>query len=102
MMRTLPCPVCACHDAYDGCHHLLRKPTASQYELVVYNNKLYFGADDGTSGMELWVYDGTNTPTMVADIRPGICWGWPCSSWPVRPPTPIDRIPVWVCVGVAQ
>jgi len=73
-------------DSYNyGSPDIVEQTQGSEvYELVVYNNKLYFGADDGTSGMELWVYDGTNTPTMVADIRPGICWGWPCSSWPGR------------------
>ena len=35
-------------------------------ELIVYNNKLYFMADDGnSSGTELWVYDGVNPPSMA-------------------------------------
>ena len=79
--------MCTCHGAA-GCHHLLRKPTASQGRKIVYNNKLYFVANEGTHGAELWVYDGTNTPTMVADIKQGSD-----GSYPVRPPTPIDRIP---------
>jgi ELWxxDGT repeat protein len=34
--------------------------------------KLYFGAEDGTHGNELWVTDGTEAGThMVADINPG-------------------------------
>ncbi len=31
---------------------------------------LYFEANDGTNGKELWKYDGT-TPSIVQDINPG-------------------------------
>jgi ELWxxDGT repeat protein len=37
----------------------------------VLNGKLYFGANDGTNGIELWMYDGVNSPTMIADIYAG-------------------------------
>lgn len=38
---------------------------------VEFNNKMYFQATDNLHGAELWVYDGTNAPIMVADINEG-------------------------------
>ncbi|MEZ4805282.1 MAG: T9SS type A sorting domain-containing protein [Bacteroidia bacterium] len=48
-------------------------PTNSNpYALVVCNNKLFFTADDGIHGIELWVSDGTTKGTfMLKDIYPG-------------------------------
>ena len=41
-------------------------------ELTVVGSTLYFEADDGTYGYELWKSDGTATGTvMVKDIRSG-------------------------------
>ncbi|MDY7229078.1 ELWxxDGT repeat protein [Hyalangium rubrum] len=41
-------------------------------ELVDVNGTLFFAADDGVSGVELWRSDGTEAGTQrVADIRPG-------------------------------
>ena len=45
--------------------------------LTVFNNELYFRADDGTNGNELWKYDGTNAPSMVANINPGSGGSYP-------------------------
>lgn len=39
-------------------------------DLIKYNSKLYFVADDGQHGKELWVSDGAQT-AMVKDIYPG-------------------------------
>jgi len=38
--------------------------------LTVFNGKLYFSANDGIHGRELWCYDGTEAK-MVLDINPG-------------------------------
>jgi len=52
------------NDCDDGRFYPLNK-------LIEFNNKLYFSADDGISGGELWTYDGTNPPSQVADIFSG-------------------------------
>ena len=38
--------------------------------LTVYNGALYFSANDGTSGTELWRYDGVSA-TRITDLRSG-------------------------------
>src|SRR5579859_3415055 len=38
--------------------------------LTVFNNALYFAANDGAHGIELWKYDGT-VATRVTDLSPG-------------------------------
>lgn len=41
-------------------------------ELIEYNGKVFFGANNDVNGNELWVSDGTTAGTvMVNDIRPG-------------------------------
>ena len=52
-------------------------------ELFEFDDKLYFAADDGETGNELWVSDGTSEGTnIVADIRPGSIEAYPYSSNP--------------------
>lgn len=46
-------------------------PGSYNTKMAVFNGKLYFGANNGTAGSELMVYDGVNPPTLVADINPG-------------------------------
>lgn len=46
-------------------------------EIVRVGDKVYFLADDGDHGEELWVTDGTNSGTkMVDDIEPGSDSSW--------------------------
>lgn len=40
---------------------------------MFFQNKMYFTAEDGTSGRELWVTDGTSAGTMLfKDLNPGL------------------------------
>ena len=51
---------------------------SSTSRMFEYNETLYFDADDGTQGRELWQSDGTVTGTsLVADINPGSGSSWP-------------------------
>ncbi len=38
---------------------------ATQPQTGIYNGRLYFGADDGSNGTELWVTDGTEAGTVL-------------------------------------
>ncbi|MEM6964781.1 MAG: hypothetical protein AAF573_08460 [Bacteroidota bacterium] len=48
-------------------------PDSSPGDFAVFNGALYFAANDGTNGKELWKYDPAGSPStsIVADIRSG-------------------------------
>ena len=52
--------------------------------LTVFNDRLYFTANDGVNGRELWVSDGTSEGTqLLKDIRPGAsAYGFAYNSFP--------------------
>ncbi|AFM27223.1 hypothetical protein [Desulfomonile tiedjei] len=60
-------------DIYPGDGH--SNPGSSDYwqGMVEYRGQLYFPADDGAHGIELWKYDPqSNTATLVYDLREGM------------------------------
>ncbi|MBY0477045.1 MAG: hypothetical protein K2Q24_05325 [Chitinophagaceae bacterium] len=51
---------------------ILSNSTLSGYQLTACNGKMFFNANNGTSGQEPWVSDGTEVGTyMIKDINPG-------------------------------
>src|SRR5207249_2772186 len=53
---------------------------SSLYQLVNVNGTLFFSADDGVHGRELWRSDGSGAATLqVSDINPGAG-----SSFPIK------------------
>ncbi len=62
-------------DLYSGTGNGCITPVARS--LAVFGSKLYFcgsngGGTGGSTAGELFAYDGTNPPTLVADIQPGV------------------------------
>lgn len=59
--------------------NLTHRNTITFRNFTEFNGKLYFSANDGIKGDELWVTDGTTAGTqMLKDIRPGGLGGAPC------------------------
>ncbi len=64
------------YDIATGVASLVYKtnPTGSSSitNMAMYPNRMMFSATNGTLGSELWQYNGTGIPTMMADIRTGV------------------------------
>src|ERR1043165_9277624 len=41
------------------------------YGMAEYNGKMYINAETIASGYEIWSFNGTGTPSMIADLYPG-------------------------------
>ncbi len=53
-------------------------PLNSSFDIVSFNNKIYFTYNDGINGYELWVSDGTIAGTkLFKDINPGSAGSFP-------------------------
>jgi len=64
-------------DIYPGSNDGFQ-PYSYKFFTAVVDNTLYFQANDGTNGMELWKSDGTEAGTvMVKDIYPGSAGAYP-------------------------
>lgn len=50
---------------------------SSGFALTALGNRLVFAADDGVTGSELWVSNGTNEGTVLIDLCPGDCSSYP-------------------------
>jgi ELWxxDGT repeat protein len=55
----------------DGVNSPTQVSTSPANNFIEYNSKLYYNSTDATYGSELWAYDGTSSPYLVADINPG-------------------------------
>ena len=69
--------------AYDSYYGPSFPRSSSPSSLIEFNGKLYFAANNGESGSELFVSDGTAEGTqLVADINPGSGYGYSSGSYP--------------------
>lgn len=60
------------HDIYPGKNGSDRQDNIT---MAVVNNVLYFGADNGTDGYELYSWNGVDTPKLEYDFNPGAASG---------------------------
>ena len=61
------------HDFYDPYYYNSYYYGSNPSNFIEFDDKLYFTADDGENGHELWVSDGTSNGTqLLLDINPGI------------------------------
>jgi ELWxxDGT repeat protein len=67
---------------FDGARFAgLNTPPFAQQDLALWNGALYYGAQDSTSGVELWRFNGS-TQTRLTDIHPGVADAYPESIYP--------------------
>lgn len=45
--------------------------SSNPQSFAVYDGRLFFAAEDGANGQELWAYDGSNNPALMVDICQG-------------------------------
>ncbi len=59
-------------DIYPGGQSAFQYAEQSRRPIHAFNNRIFFAANDGSHGMELWTSDGTEAGTvLVKDINPG-------------------------------
>jgi ELWxxDGT repeat protein len=70
-------------DIFPGSNTFGTPHSSFPFNLTAVGSLLFFSADDGANGRELWKSDGTTAGTvLVKDIFPGATSGFPNSSFP--------------------